>query len=295
MPCIWSVKADDFSSKSRLRLAFSSKKRRNKYSFVLHAKNNNCKIIDISARGEKCLQEALSHSQQPDMILVAGSSVIFPAAFLNGLTIPIINIHPALLPAYRGPAPSHALVLNDDADNFGGMTAHLLVSKIDAGAIIKQYKVALSDYPTIAAWTLAATRRCDDLVRDGIIPYLQGQLTPTQQDEQLASYHALKDVPQSISADMSLADAENFILKAPEIYTHTKVDFVDAKNRTHSLRVIGSLKKRGLPTGMPAKRGFNRLEMDLSDARVSFRLNHRMRRCWEKIKRSLSLSRSNKH
>ena len=293
--CIWTAKKSGFAIKSRLRLALSSKKSKRTNAFAEKVRHLNTKILDISARGEKCLTDALSQSNKPGFILIAGSGVIFPAAFLDKLNIPILNFHPALLPAYRGPAPLHALVLNNDADNFGGMTVHLLVPKIDAGAIIKQNKVALSDYKNITAWNTALLAQCHDLVLNGIIPYLHGELEPTQQNEELASYQSAAEVPSSITADMSFAEAEDFALKAPIIYGHTKVTFVDTKNRRRTRRILGQPQRLGPPTGRPPKWTMTKIEMDLMDARSSFQLNHRPRRYWEKIKRSLSLTRSNKH
>ena len=109
---IWSCNTAAYYTKSHFRLAFSSKKTRQKHKFSVLAQNHKSKIVDISGRDEKCLNDALARSDQPDFILIAGSMVIISAAFLDNLAIPIINIHPTLLPAYRGPAPYPALFMN---------------------------------------------------------------------------------------------------------------------------------------------------------------------------------------
>lgn len=80
------------------------------------------------------LEEVLSHS--PDLVVLAGFMRILPASFVSALKMRIINIHPSLLPAFKGLNP-HQQAL-DAGVLFAGCTVHYVVEEMDAGPIIAQ-------------------------------------------------------------------------------------------------------------------------------------------------------------
>lgn len=57
-----------------------------------------------------------------------------------------VNIHPSLLPRYRGPNPFFWVLLNREAET--GVTAHALTAELDAGAVYWQGRLALADDET---------------------------------------------------------------------------------------------------------------------------------------------------
>ncbi|MBH24104.1 MAG: hypothetical protein CMH57_06565 [Myxococcales bacterium] len=70
-----------------------------------------------------------------DLGVMAGFNQIFKDRLLEALP-PIINIHPSLLPEYRGPHPEFWIIA--DGCEVGGVTIHEVVRKIDSGAILAQ-------------------------------------------------------------------------------------------------------------------------------------------------------------
>ena len=64
---------------------------------------------------------------------------ILSTKFIKKFKGKIINIHPSLLPKYKG-LNTHQRVL-DNNDNFSGCTVHYVNSKLDSGKIILQKKV----------------------------------------------------------------------------------------------------------------------------------------------------------
>lgn len=67
--------------------------------------------------------------------LVAGFNQIFkPAAIARFATL--VNVHPSLLPFYRGPTPSHWVL--ERGEHRTGFTLHRVVARIDAGEILAQ-------------------------------------------------------------------------------------------------------------------------------------------------------------
>lgn len=81
----------------------------------------------------------------PDLIVMAGFNEILKAVVLDELS-PIINIHPSLLPDFRGPHPEF-WVLRSGAQE-SGVTIHIVSHGIDTGPILAQQRFALEPWLT---------------------------------------------------------------------------------------------------------------------------------------------------
>ena len=77
-----------------------------------------------------------------DLICLAGFMRILSKNFIKKFNKPILNIHPSLLPKYKG-LDTHNRVLNNK-DKYSGSTVHLVTPKLDAGKIILQKKIKVS-------------------------------------------------------------------------------------------------------------------------------------------------------
>ena len=76
-----------------------------------------------------------------NIICLAGFMRILTANFIKKFKGKIINIHPSLLPKYKG-LNTHQRVL-DNKEKYSGCTVHYVNSKLDAGKIILQKKVKI--------------------------------------------------------------------------------------------------------------------------------------------------------
>ena len=74
----------------------------------------------------------------PDVIVVASYGKIIPEYILNSSKYGAINLHPSLLPKYRGPSPVQTAIINDE--KISGTSIILLNKTIDGGPIICQEK-----------------------------------------------------------------------------------------------------------------------------------------------------------
>ena len=243
--------------------------------------------VNVLKADRETLPAVFAESESIDLIVVFGSEIIFPQSFIDTCPVPIVNFHPALLPHYRGPRPLHALVLNGDADRYGGFTAHILTGEIDAGPIIKQIPLALSDYPDVICWEEAILGSSEGLIREGVIPFLEGSLSPSYQDEDEASYFASSQVPDAITHSMSFREVENFLQKAPQIYANTRLRYADTLGRTKTVRLMGTARHLGGPTQAKPKVTRSYIEMDLKDARVRLSFSHWSHRMRIKLRRLL--------
>ena len=87
-----------------------------------------------------------------DLLVLAGFMRILPSDFINSYKNRIINIHPSLLPKYKG-LHTHQQVI-DNTDNIHGATVHYVTAELDAGKIIAQVKIKVPkncDADTLAA------------------------------------------------------------------------------------------------------------------------------------------------
>lgn len=85
-------------------------------------------------------------SLNPDLVCVVAYGVILPKSFLKIPPLGCINLHPSMLPNYRGPAPIQWAILNGDKKT--GVTIMYLNEKMDAGDIIAQKEVEIDEDET---------------------------------------------------------------------------------------------------------------------------------------------------
>lgn len=84
----------------------------------------------------------------PDIIISIGWRFILKKAFFTKFsTSKIINIHPALLPEYKGYHTEPFIVMNNESEH--GITAHYLTEDLDAGDIILQVKFPINSFSTV--------------------------------------------------------------------------------------------------------------------------------------------------
>ena len=121
------VVSDNFSAKG-LNLA-------NKY------KINNT-VIKYSSR--KTFEDRLLKlikRNDVDLICLAGFMKILSGSFIKKFYKPILNIHPSLLPKYKGLNTHNRAIQNKD--NYSGATVHIVNEKLDSGKIILQKKIKI--------------------------------------------------------------------------------------------------------------------------------------------------------
>lgn len=94
---------------------------------------------------------ALLNSEDVDYIVLAGWLKIIPASFTEKFKDRIINIHPALIPAFCGKG-YYGLKVHEAAIEYGvkvsGATVHFVEADVDAGAVIMQKPVPVEEDDT---------------------------------------------------------------------------------------------------------------------------------------------------
>ena len=98
--------------------------------------------IDVIQTEEVGTKEKEISKLKPDLILVAAFGHIIPKKILRIPRYGCLNIHPSLLPKYRGPAPIRFALLNDEKET--GVTINLMTEKLDTGPIIASKKLEIN-------------------------------------------------------------------------------------------------------------------------------------------------------
>jgi phosphoribosylglycinamide formyltransferase-1 len=101
------------------------------------------------------LLEAVA-ARSPDWVVCAGFMRILPDAFIARFRGRLLNIHPSLLPAYRGLRTHARALAAGDAEH--GASVHFVVPELDAGAVVAQARVPVlpgDDAAALAARVLA--------------------------------------------------------------------------------------------------------------------------------------------
>lgn len=131
-----SNKADAYALE-RIRLA--NEQQVNIATAVIERDDNGKKYTRVGFE-QQALQEL--RAWQPDLVVLAGFMRILTPLFIDGVTsstglnVPMINLHPSLLPNYKG-LDTHTRVLQS-GERYHGCSVHLVTSELDAGEVIAQ-------------------------------------------------------------------------------------------------------------------------------------------------------------
>ncbi len=83
---------------------------------------------------------------KPDLVVLAGFMRILTPNFVNHYTGRMLNIHPSLLPNYRG-LNTHQRAIDDNA-KVHGVSVHFVTPELDGGPVIAQSKVSIEENDT---------------------------------------------------------------------------------------------------------------------------------------------------
>lgn len=192
---------------------------------------------------------------------------IIPAPLLDYFGGRALNVHPALLPLYRGPSPRLAMIADGRAAEAGGVCVHVLAPGIDEGPIVAAQAVPFSTASDYADWDARLALAAAGLVGGEVGEFLSGHRTARPQDEALALYR--KPVPgeleigtattlaQARRLEATLGRIDRLVCKPPSGTTRRGLYHV-----TRIARVVGP------PAGRPPWVGLRSITLDIADARV---------------------------
>jgi methionyl-tRNA formyltransferase len=123
---------------------------------------------------------------QPDLMIVVAYGLIIPRSYLDAFPDKWLNIHPSILPQYRGPAPMHAPLLNGDART--GTSIMVMDQKMDHGPILAQALIPVEVDTLFVELSNVLRQLSSDLLLTVTRGYLDGSLLPQEQEHELATF-----------------------------------------------------------------------------------------------------------
>ncbi len=128
----------------------------------------------------------LSASTPFDFFLVASYGKIIPQEILDLPTHGTLNIHPSLLPKYRGPSPLETAILNGNDET--GVTIIKLDAEMDHGPILAQESIGLNDKYNFEQLRDKTAELGAELLTQILPDYLADKINPREQDHDRATY-----------------------------------------------------------------------------------------------------------
>ncbi|MBI2444420.1 MAG: methionyl-tRNA formyltransferase [Candidatus Magasanikbacteria bacterium] len=121
-----------------------------------------------------------------DIFVVFAYGLIIPQAILDLPPYGAINIHPSLLPKYRGPTPVQTAIIKGDTET--GVSLILLDEQMDHGTILSQLKMPIDPNDTTETLTSKLVTAATPLLVQTIQDWIHQKITPTPQDDSQATY-----------------------------------------------------------------------------------------------------------
>jgi methionyl-tRNA formyltransferase len=123
---------------------------------------------------------------KPDAIVVAAFGQILPQSVLEIPPSGCINIHPSLLPKYRGVAPVPAAILN--GDEFTGVSIMLMDKGVDTGPLLSRAQIPILPQDTGGSLLGKLSRISAQLLLDTLPRWSGKEIKPQLQNDANATY-----------------------------------------------------------------------------------------------------------
>lgn len=121
-----------------------------------------------------------------DFGILASYGTIIPESVLKHFPLGILNIHPSILPKYRGASPVQATIVSGDKQT--AVSIIKLDKYLDHGPIISQYKESVSKNDTTETLRLRLFEKSSEVLSVLLPAYISGKITPRVQDHKKATF-----------------------------------------------------------------------------------------------------------
>jgi methionyl-tRNA formyltransferase len=142
----------------------------------------------------------------PELLVSFAYGRIFGPRFLALFPLGGINIHPSLLPKYRGASPIPAVILNREKET--GVCIQKLAAEMDSGDIIASIKIVLSGRETTATLSETASEKAALLLRDLLLDFRPSVATAKPQKGEVVYCREIKKEAGLIDWGKSAAEID---------------------------------------------------------------------------------------
>lgn len=176
--------------------------------------------------------------EKPAGVLVSFGRII-PQEIIDLFTPAIVNVHPSLLPKYRGSSPIESAILNGDEKT--GVSLMKLSKEMDAGDVYSQEEIELSKTETASdLYKTCGEIGAEMLVRD-LPKIISGEIKGQKQDDSQAEYcQLLKKSDALLSQNEQTAEQAEQQIRAFEIFPKSKIKLGEHLIIVKSAKVVSS-------------------------------------------------------
>ncbi|UVK51890.1 hypothetical protein DBIPINDM_005213 [Mesorhizobium sp. AR02] len=199
-----------------------------------------------------------------DVLICFAFPALIPPDLLGAFPKGGLNLHPALLPNYRGPHPIHRLAVDGQHAVHGGVTLHKMSASFDDGDILGQVSFSEADWVSLRALIDSVASAMRTLVSEAAPAYCKGGLSGMRQPAGDFVWARLEPAHTMISSAMSIKHVAlmwHVLGTLPGIY----LDVAGCK-----VRLGFQIRRLGPPTGQVPVRRWGSVEFDLADGRVRY-------------------------
>ena len=150
---------------------------------LLYCIHSNIPHFSINKFDQKIIRDIKKIGAK--IAVLASFGLIVPNDVLDLFDLGIINIHPSLLPKFRGPTPVQAAILN--GDSITGVTIIKLDEEVDHGPILAQIEEKIQPNDTSETLYKRMFERGAELLLKVLPKYIAGELKPAEQDHSKAT------------------------------------------------------------------------------------------------------------
>lgn len=149
------------------------------------AKQANTKLLQPENLNDIFFSEELK-SKDPEIFIIAAYGKIIPKEILEIPKYGTINVHPSLLPKYRGASPIQNAILNGDKKT--GVTLILADEQMDHGPIIAQEKTYLTEKDDNESLSQRLASVAAEMIIKTLPKLIEGRIKSIEQEHDKASY-----------------------------------------------------------------------------------------------------------
>ncbi|MCE9644133.1 methionyl-tRNA formyltransferase [Candidatus Parcubacteria bacterium] len=147
--------------------------------------------------------------KQYDFFVVAAYGKIIPERLIDLPKKGVLNVHPSLLPKFRGASPIRSQILADDRDT--GVSIMLIDAVMDHGPIVSQIRVPSPSWPPSALELEETLARAGGAELARVIPlWMNEEISPKEQEHDKATFTEKIEKEQGL-LDLSADGYQNFL------------------------------------------------------------------------------------
>jgi len=174
-----------------------------------------------------------------DIFVVIAYGKIIPQNILDIPKLGTINVHPSLLPKYRGPSPIQSVILNQESET--AITIMLIDDKMDHGPILTQTSIELDPGETSISLRSKVTELGAPLLIETIKKYVADKIKPQEQNHDKATFCKMltkSDGQINWQRSAEAIDAQHrALIEWPGVYTTWARDDRPTIIKLHKLKI----------------------------------------------------------